>query len=59
VSKLLRELYTTQNEVDSLVCEVEARLRNPNGCLDFIHNLENQLKEVQQEIDNMKSELTK
>ncbi|MCH80950.1 LOB domain-containing protein 10-like [Trifolium medium] len=46
--------------VDSLVYEVEARLRNPtNGFLDFVHNLENWLKEVQQEIDNVKSELTK
>jgi hypothetical protein len=45
--------------VDSLVFEAEAHLRNPNGCLDFVHNLENRLMEVQQEIDNVKSELTK
>ncbi|MCI39431.1 LOB domain-containing protein 36-like, partial [Trifolium medium] len=62
VSKLLRKIDSTQRKkaVDSLVYEVEARLRNHvNDFMDFVHNLEHRLKEVQQKIDNLKSEQTK
>ncbi|GAU21343.1 hypothetical protein TSUD_189300 [Trifolium subterraneum] len=62
VSKMLREIDPSQREntVDSLVYEVEAHLRDPfNGYLDYVHNLEHQLKELQKEMDNVKSELTK
>jgi hypothetical protein len=62
VSKLLREIDSTQHGkvVDSLVFEVESCQRNPvNDCLDFVHNLEHRLKEVQQKIQNLKSKLAK
>ncbi|KAK2410955.1 LOB domain-containing protein [Trifolium repens] len=62
VSKIVREIDPTlrDNTVDSLVFEAETRLRDPiNGYLTDAHNLEHRLMEIQQEITNMKSELTK
>ncbi|WJX89738.1 hypothetical protein P8452_71710 [Trifolium repens] len=59
---MLLEIDPTQREntVDSLVYEAQALLRDPiNGYLNYVHNLEHQSMEVQQEINNMKSELTK
>jgi hypothetical protein len=59
---MLLEIDATQREntVDSLVYEAQALLRDPiNGYLNYVHNLEHQSMEVQQEINNMKSELTK
>jgi hypothetical protein len=59
---MLRDIDPTQceNAIDSLVFEAEARLKDPiNGYLNYVHNLEHRLMEVQQEINNVKSELTK
>jgi hypothetical protein len=59
---MLLEIDPTQREntIDSLVYEAQALLRDPiNGYLNYVHNLEHQSMEVQQEINNMKSELTK
>jgi hypothetical protein len=59
---MLLEIDPTQREntVDSLVYEAQALLRDPiNGYLNYVHNLEHQAMEVQQEINNVKSELTK
>jgi hypothetical protein len=59
---MLLEIDPTQREntVDSLVYEAQALLRGPiNGYLNYVHNLKHQSMEVQQEINNMKSELTK
>jgi hypothetical protein len=59
---MLLEIDPTQREntIDSLVYEAQALLRDPiNGYLNYVHNLEHQAMEVQQEINNVKSELTK
>ncbi|KAK2454531.1 LOB domain-containing protein [Trifolium repens] len=62
MSKMLLEIDPIQREniVDSLVYEAQALSRDPiNGCLNYVHNLEHQSMGVQQEINNVKSELTK
>jgi hypothetical protein len=62
VSKFLRQIdyAQRQNAADSLVFEAEARRRDPvNGYLVYAHYHERRLKEVQQEINKVKSELTK
>jgi hypothetical protein len=59
---MLREIdpMLPDNTVDSLVFEAETRLRDPiNGYLTDAHNLEHRLMEIQQEVTNVKSELTK
>ncbi|PNX81588.1 LOB domain-containing protein 36-like [Trifolium pratense] len=62
VAKILREVDATQREntVNSLVYQAQARLMDPvNGYLNYVHNTDNRLKEVQQEIHNVKNELIK
>jgi hypothetical protein len=59
---MLREIDPSlrDNTVDSLVFVAETRLRDPiNGYLSDAHNLDHRLMEIQHEITNVKSELTK
>ncbi|WJX34069.1 hypothetical protein P8452_22217 [Trifolium repens] len=62
MSELLRQIDFTQREksVNSLVYKIEARLRDSiKGGFNFAHNFEHKLKEVQQKIKSVKSELAK
>lgn len=62
VTKLLNELHPHQREdaVNSLAYEADARLRDPvYGCVGVISILQHQLKQLQSDLSNARSELSK
>lgn len=62
VTKLLNELHPHQREdaVNSLAYEADARLRDPvYGCVGVISILQHQLKQLQADLSNARSELSK
>ncbi|MQL78191.1 hypothetical protein Taro_010603, partial [Colocasia esculenta] len=61
VAKLLNDLSSAQREdaVNSLAYEAEARLRDPvYGCVGYISILQHRLKQLQQDLDDAKKELS-